>query len=306
MKKFTKIFVSIFTTLALTLPVLFTACGKTDDGDKDKDKDKDQNQVEAVDYAGTVSLDFASSTKKQEVTVKLYIDGDTTHFDPITNSTIATNPSSDFSKTQGYIKARYLAVNTPEITGAVEPWGQAAAKFTRGKLENAQSIVVESDDDKWNIDSTGERYTLWIWYKPQGETEYRNLNLEILQAGLALGSNAAGNRYGSVATKVLEQARSLQLYVFSKEKDPDYPYGEAKVVTLKELRCHLEDYNGKKVRAEGVIAAEFGHSVYIEDYDTETDSYFGISVYYGFNATPALLEIFKIGNRVSVVGVVSY
>ena len=98
----------------------------------------------------------------------------------------------------------------------------------------------------------------------------------------------------------------MQLYVFSKEKDPDYPYGEAKVVTLKELRCHLEDYNGKKVRAEGVIAAEFGHSVYIEDYDTETDSYFGISVYYGFNATPALLEIFKIGNRVSVVGVVSY
>ena len=36
--------------------------------------------VESVDYAGTVELDMSSATLKQEVTVKAYIDGDTTHF----------------------------------------------------------------------------------------------------------------------------------------------------------------------------------------------------------------------------------
>lgn len=281
----------------MAVPVLFTACGKDDDGG--------DPTVEKVDYVSACKLDFTSDTKKQEVSVRLYIDGDTTHFDPVTNSAIATNPSSDFAETQGYIKARYLAINTPECTGKIEEWGAAAAAFTRSKLENAQTIVVESDDDKWNIDSTGERYTLWVWYLPKGATEYRNLNLEILQEGLALGSAAANNRYGTLATDAIAQARTLKLYVFSGEKDPDFFYGEAIPVTLKELRFHLEEYKNKKVKVEGVVTAEYGNSVYIEDFDADTEAYFGMPVYYGYS-TGKILEVLSMGNRVSVVGTVSY
>lgn len=282
----------------MAVPVLFTACGKDDDGG--------DPVAEKVDYVGNCKLDFTNNTKKQEVSVRLYVDGDTTHFDPVTDSAIATNPSSDFAETQGYIKARYLAINTPECTGKIEEWGAAAAAFTRSKLESAQTIIVESDDDKWNIDSTGERYTLWVWYLPKGATEYRNLNLEILQEGLAIGSSAANNRYGTLATNAIAQAKELQLYVFSGKRDPDFFYGDAIPVTLKELRFHLEDYKNKKVKVEGVVTAEYGNSAYIEDFDADSEAYFGMPVYYSYNPPAALLDILSIGNLVSVVGTVSY
>ncbi len=260
---------------------------------------------ELVDYASQLTLDFSSNTKKQEVTVRLYIDGDTTHFDPVTNSKITPYNSADFANTDGYIKARYLAANTPENTGKIEEWGQKAADFVEERLKTAQSIVVESDDDKWNIDSSGsKRYTVWIWYLPQGETEYRNLNLEILQEGLARGSSTANNRYGTIAMNALNQAMTNKLYVFSDDRDPDFPYGDAIPVTLKELRCHIKDYDGKKVKVEGVCTTEFNNSVYIEDFDADTGVYFGLTVYYGYQ-TGKILEVLSMGNRVSVVGVIT-
>ena len=51
-----------------------------------------------VDYVSTLKLDMSSDTIKQEVTVKMFIDGDTTHF---------YVPKTVMER--GYIKARYLA-----------------------------------------------------------------------------------------------------------------------------------------------------------------------------------------------------
>ncbi|MDE5593644.1 MAG: thermonuclease family protein, partial [Clostridiales bacterium] len=230
----------------------------------------------------------------------------TTHFNPVLNSTVATNPKSDFEDTDGYIKARYIAINTPENTGKIEPWGSKAAKFVRGKLASATSIIVESDDDKWNLDSSGSsRYVVWVWYQVAGDPEYHNLNLEVLQEGLAYGSSVFNNRYGQIALNAMTQARDLKFHVHSDEPDPDFPYGAATPVTIKELRCNVEEYDGKKVKVEGVVTSEFNNSVYIEDFDPDTGVYFGFSVYYGYQVG-AILDVLKIGNRVSVVGVVSY
>ena len=103
--------------------------------------------LEAVDYAGKVQLDMASGTAKQEVTVKQFIDGDTTHFHV---------PS--YVMPSGVLKARYLAVNTPESTGKIEEYGKKAASFTKEKLSSAVSIIIESDGAAWEADSTGDRY----------------------------------------------------------------------------------------------------------------------------------------------------
>ena len=89
------------------------------------------------------------------------------------------------------LKARYLAVNTPESTGKIEEWGKAASRFTREKLENAEEIWIESDDTAWNLDSTGARFLVWVWYRPQGEQDFRNLNIELLQEGLAIANSSA-------------------------------------------------------------------------------------------------------------------
>lgn len=307
MKKIGKLFTVM---LAAMFAVIALVCVGCDGADTKKPSTPgggtDKPSVQAVDYAGETKLDMSSESKKQEVTVRQYVDGDTTHFNPVTNSTITSYNEADFTKTDGYIKARYIAINTPENTGHIEEWGEAAAKFTRGKLEGAESIIVESDDGIWNIDSSGSnRYVVWVWYKTKGAADYRNLNIEILQEGLAFGSSVSNNRYGKTAFAALGQAQELKKYVFSGEKDPDYPYGEATPVSLRELRCNIETYLGKKVKVEGVVTADVSNCVYIEDYDAETERSFGMQVYYGYE-TGELLEILAIGNRVKIVGVLVY
>lgn len=305
MKKLFKILLSTLCAALIAAPAVFAvACDGASSGDNKGPQDT--TPIEVVDYVSQLKLDMKSNTKKQEVTVRIFVDGDTTHFDPVTNSKLTTYNPDDFAGTQNFIKARYLAINTPESTGKIEEWGKKASKFTHSKLETAESIIVESDDNKWNLDSTGGRYLLWIWYIPQGGTEYINLNVQILQEGLAIASSTANNRYGTIANAALQQAKALKLYVHSGEPDPDFFYGDAIPMSMKELRCHLEKYSDMKVAVEGVVTACYSDSVYVESYDEEEEMYFGISVYYGASASGDVLSVLSIGNLVKVVGTVSY
>ena len=79
-------------------------------------------QTEERDYASSVKLDMTTSTAKLEVTVKSYVDGDTTHF----------YVPEDVMES-GVLKGRYLAINTPESTGKIEEYGKKAAQFTKEK-----------------------------------------------------------------------------------------------------------------------------------------------------------------------------
>jgi len=253
--------------------------------------DKTSEEPGHIDFAASVKLDMSSSTLKQEVTVKMFIDGDTTHF-YVPDSVIDG----------GVLKARYLAVNTPESTGKIEAWGKTASNFTKEKLSSATSIIVESDNGKWNADSTGSRYLVWVWYKTESMSEYRNLNIEILQNGLAIASNSGQNRYGETCLKAIAQAEKEQLCVYSKEKDPNFYYGEAVELTLKELRCNIADYDGVKVAFNGIVTKDSNNGVYVESYDEETEMYYGIYVYYGASASGDILDMLIPGNEVRIVG----
>jgi len=249
-----------------------------------------------VDYASQLTLDQSSGTLQIEATVRYFIDGDTTHF--------YVDPSIC---TDGILKARYLAINTPESTGKIEEWGKAAAAFTRAKLENATSIILESDDGKWNIDSTGERHLVWVWYKTADSADYRNLNLEILQEGYAISSNASATRYGELCTEAIAQAIAYEKFVYSEEKDPNFPYGEAQEVTLKQLRTHIEEYNGCLVAFNGIVTMNNDGSILVEEYDAENNMVYGMTIYYGTSGLNGEgLEILTIGNEMRVVGMVSY
>ena len=247
------------------------------------------------DLTGKLKFNESSETVKTKVTVKSYIDGDTTHF------FVPTSISED-----GVLKARYIAINTPESTGKIEEWGKRASEFTKAKLSSAESIIIESDDGTWNLDSTGSRYLVWIWYRTSETEDYRCLNLEILEEGLALPSSSANNRYGSWCQNAIQKAKDKGLHVWSKEKDPDFFYGDALEVTTKELRFNPSLYDGKKVAFEGVITRNYNNSVYIESYDEETESSYGISVYYGYSLSGSGLEILQVGNRVRIVGTMQY
>ena len=316
MKKISKLFVSMLCAAVLVVPVIAgTACEQT---------------PKHVDYAAAVELNLNSETLKQQVTVRTTVDGDTTHFNPVASPSYENcNHAADFSSatapTKGYAKARYIAINTPESTGQIEPWGKKASNFTKEKLKSAKDIIIESDDDQWNIDSTGTRYVLWVWYNTEENPTFRNLNIEILQSGLAYGSSTSENRYGEIAYKALEQARAEALNIYSGEKDPDFDYSDTPLdVDLKELRFNADSYVGRKIATKGLVVADYGSSCYIEQvysYPEDFDEFEGLTnppaagevrigmpiLHFNNNSELTLLQdVLVTGNYVRVVGVLVF
>jgi endonuclease YncB( thermonuclease family) len=293
MKNIKKLFLLLL-VLCMTVSVLVACDQNTGDGTETETSGNPSAELpEWVDYASQLKLNMNSPTAKIEIPasdIKQYIDGDTTHF--YVPASISKN---------GILKARYLAVNTPESTGMIEEWGKKASNFTKEKLKSAVSIVIESDTATWNYDSTGDRLLVWIWYKTSADGEYINLNLQLLQEGLAIASNSANNIYGEYCMNAISQAKAYKLYVYSEQPDPDFYYGEAQELTIKELRVNAEKYAGTRVAFEGIVVKNSGsNGVYVEAYDEETGMYNGIYVYYGFSFNQ--LSVIKPGNKVRIVG----
>ena len=134
MKKSIKI-LSLLLILCL-MAVALVACGEIE-----------EPQDEHIDYVSQLKLDMNSDSLKQEVTVKNHVDGDTVHF------YVPTTVSPT-----GVLKARFLAINTPESTGKIEPYGYKASRFTKEALKTAYSIIIESDDNKYFIQDLFDDY----------------------------------------------------------------------------------------------------------------------------------------------------
>ena len=251
--------------------------------------------ADGTDYAVSRQPGESTGTRVMEASVLTFVDGDTTHF---------SVPEDKFPG--GVLKGRYLAIDTPECTGKVEPFGQAASDFTREKLSSAVSILLESDTAEWELDSTGQRTLVWVWYRPSEGELYRNLNIELLQNGLAAGSGVARNRYGQTCAKALEQAKEEKRNLYSGQPDPDFYYGDAIELTIRELREHPEEYAGKKVAFTGSLILNDGGSVYAEAFDPETGRYYGMSVYYGYNLSGGGLNALHVGNETRIVGTFQY
>ncbi len=284
-----------FPALCLIFACLFVFCSCANRSGLDGTAPPSVDVDNPVDYAASVRFDPNSGAKHSEVTVHSYIDGDTTHF---------TIPENVYEG--GLLKARYIAVNTPESTGKIEEWGKKASKFTKEKLSTAAAIMVESDTASWDIDSTGSRCLVWVWYKADASSDWRNLNIELLQNGLAIASSAANNRYGSVCVSAIDQAKAQKLNIYSGQKDPDFFYGDAVELSLSEIRRNPAAYSGQKVAFEGVVTINSNNGVYVEELDPELEIYNGMYVYYGFGLTGEGLEILSVGNRVRVVGTLQF
>ena len=267
---------------------------------------------EFIDYVSTVKLDKNSGRAWCEATVKSeyrhdkegnsvlvytgYVDGDTTHF------VVPKDVNPD-----GILKARYLAINTPESTGQIEPWGKAASNFTKSKLKEATSIILESETDEWNFDSNG-RNLVWVWYKTAEMADYRCLNLEILQVGLSRASGISECIYADVCQTLYTQAMRHKLYLHdTSAKDPDFYYGDAVPMTLKEVKVNVEKYVNTSVAFEGVVIFNDNNgTAYVEEFDEETGEYFGMQIFYGYSLSAGGKKVLSIGNRIVVAGSVQY
>ena len=114
-------------------------------------------------------------------TVDRYVDGDTTQFE------------ANLAAGQNSISVRYLGLDTPESTYKVEPWGIAAAKFTKSKLQNAESIILESDPT--GLFDSKSRYLAYVWYRNSATEPYRLLNLELVEEGYSPAKGLTGTKY---------------------------------------------------------------------------------------------------------------
>lgn len=240
-----------------------------------------------VDY--TTQLTFNKDTTNKsfhthgygEVTLTRCVDGDTVHFK---------------DKTSGKkIEARFLGVDTPESTGQIEEWGKKASKYTAEKIKNASKIVLSSVGDEPEQDSNG-RDLAFVW------VDGVNLNLSLVQEGLSPYKHIEGFAHNDIFMNADFQAQAYKLNIWSKKADPDFYYGEAVYITLKELRENQEQYIGAKITVEGVVTKKADKSAYLED--TIDGRQYGVYIYAGYTSA-ALTPIKKAKNRARVTGKVT-
>lgn len=270
---------------------LFAAC---DDKEIPDDTNKD-DETKFVDYVDSTKLNAnvteSSSFFEAEgvglATVTRCVDGDTALF---------FTGGKEFT-------ARFLGVDTPESTGQVEEWGKTASLFTADKLNNAVSIVVQTDGGAAKLDTTGNRYLTYVWYKPNETADYRLLNLELVQEGLSYAKTANVTLYESQFVLAHNQAKNQGIRMHGDEIDVNFYYGDAQSVTIKYIlenqKQMVED--NVKVSFDCTITLVDGMYVYAQDYDAESDIVYSILLYTGYNLkTKKLVK----GNRLTITGTV--
>lgn len=237
----------LYSIFALFLTVFSVACG-------------DKEYTFPTTYTDELRLETEYENKSfltdgiEIVTLLQAVDGDTAHFRDASNRTL---------------KIRFLGINTPESTGQIAPWGGKASAYTKSKLENAYEIVIESDvvGQAPVLDSTGERYLAYVWYRPSRDSEFRNLNLELIEQCYTYFIGLEDNlKYGETFKKAFLAVYPKGLRVFG-EKDPDFDYSvEVREITIAELKNNLSSYStGTTLRITARVVRLVGRSLFLED-----------------------------------------
>lgn len=87
-----------------------------------------------------------NASEKIEVTLSKCVDGDTAWF----------------IMDEEEIKVRFLAIDTPESTNEVEPFGKEASNYTCNLLNNADKIEIEYDENSDKLDKY-DRHLVWVF-----------------------------------------------------------------------------------------------------------------------------------------------
>ena len=93
-----------------------------------------------------IGVNKAYAFDKYIVTLNKCVDGDTAYFNINDN----------------VIKTRFLAIDTPESTNEIKPYGKEASKFTCDSLTNAEKIEIEYDPNSNKVDKYN-RDLVWVW-----------------------------------------------------------------------------------------------------------------------------------------------
>ncbi len=151
---------------------------------------------------------------------------------------------------------RFLAVDTPETSNGVDPWGFAAKDYTCSALEGATEIILENDDES-DVWDNYNRLLAWIWV--DGEL----LQYELVQESLAWVKYLYGDYKYNPTMIGLELGTQKQSKKIWGEEDPSYNYDDTvREITLSEL----PDVNtGNDVIVTGIVTGVIGNNAFIQD-----------------------------------------
>lgn len=292
--------------IAFVLLFVLAGCPATG-GDDNKPDDGGNNpsiDVENYDYKTPVTDELKLNASYEgkdfikdgigEVTVSQYIDGDTASFR-------LKSGGRNFT-------VRFQGINTPESTYKVEPWGYAASKYTKAKIKAASKIVLQAEDLDTRTDSN-DRYLAWVWLIDENG-DSRLLNLELCEMALAFSKANSTSLEQQFASAVYDV--SIARCRIYGQKDPDYDYSkESKSLSIKQIKetygnieqLVKQEKKGEKVVVNGVVARRNGiSSCYLQQYDEETNNFYGIYIYGGFSNRAE----FDVGNSIVVECKIGY
>lgn len=276
---------------------------------------------------GLVSLGSCSESKTGEqskITKSLKLDrafegkdfyndgiGEATFFKPTDGDTAQFKLKANNDR----VIIRFYSIDTPESTGSVEKWGKSASKYTEEKLTNAHRIVLEASTTPASVDSYGERYLAYVWYQETADSEWMNLNLQIVENGFSKNEGSKGSalfKYNSVFDEAQAAAKKNKLHIWGEEDDPYYST-EAQEITLKDLNDNLslyfneESQTGSKIRFTAFlksleISGGDGSRKYTFEAAQLIDGkLYTFNVYAGYESK-AQAEYMKLGNVYTMTG----
>ncbi len=219
-------------------------CNETADNTKYYDSITKQLKLNK-DYEGKNFITDGIGAAKLQYTT----DGDTTTF--------MLEPSGET------VTIRYHGIDTPESTGGVEKWGKAASLFNKERLTvEGTEYVLQATGPRAEHDSYGVRYLGYVWYKHPGESDFKCLNLEMVENGFSENQciNTSAFPYYDYFNRANKFAQSIKLRIYSELDDPLYSTDPVDV-TLKEFEENIDLYyneeadSGAKIRFYAILTS---------------------------------------------------
>ena len=271
-----------------------------------------KDQLEGKRFAGNVGEQYDHIGYVQ---LRSCTDGDTANF--------TQNDYRDEQNALITIKTRFLGVNTPESTAKVQPWGKKASLWCKHVLESAQADAEAhstSGNKVSNIvlinhpknedgtggpfeekDSSGGRWLAFIWYRPTYESDWRLLNLELVEQAYSrnyLFDEDDVCNYKGVFEKADKWNEKCGYRVYG-ELDPDYDYEETPYeYSIWYIKHHYDELgitdagkSGKQLIVTALLVGMQGDNMILRDLyldheqvEANDTEYSGIYAYVGFNA----------------------
>ncbi len=169
------------------------------------------NKISFADLGVSLTDKFMQN-KVAKLQLKSVTDGDTAVF--YLSGGEQDNYTNVLGRSYGYLTVRFLAIDTPESTSSIAPWGKKASKYVKDLLKNSKSVIVDAssidtegmsvtDTFKSGIrlDSNGTRWLGMIWYCPKDKDDndlsnFRSLQLDVIEECYSsYTGNLGGNQF---------------------------------------------------------------------------------------------------------------